>query len=185
MGVSNSNGSWWHISPSPNILTHPEVHSQITNLLEFLVHDLSPAVGVSSIPGILINSSLVELDDANDEPKDPTFRSIQELLNSTPRLLDYPNVPELSKEPKPRDLFCLDPMHQDSVCFSNALLTSVGVVIQEPQTYQEAISSIDSISWQKAMDQEYASLIENQTWELVLKPFDRKPVQNKWVYKVK
>ena len=35
------------------------------------------------------------------------------------------------------------------------------------------------------MNQEYASLIENQMWDLVPKPSDRKPVRNKWIYKVK
>ena len=61
----------------------------------------------------------------------------------------------------------------------------MGEAIQEPQTYYEAVSSIDSRSWQDAMDREYASLIENQTWKLVLKPPNCKAIQNKWIFKVK
>ena len=106
------------------------------------------------------------------------------MLNNTPRLLDYLNFPEELVELEPPDLSRLDPMYKDAVHFSNALLASVGAALQEPQSYQEAISSPDSISWKQAMDQEYASLIENHTWKLVPKPPDRKPIRNKWVYKV-
>lgn len=38
---------------------------------------------------------------------------------------------------------------------------------------------------QKAMDEEIAALRENQTWELVPKPKDVKPISCKWVYKIK
>ena len=37
----------------------------------------------------------------------------------------------------------------------------------------------------KAADAEYKSLMDNQTWDLVELPNDRKTIGNKWVFKVK
>jgi hypothetical protein len=36
----------------------------------------------------------------------------------------------------------------------------------EPQTYEEALESPQSDLWRTAMDEEFKSLLENQTWEL-------------------
>lgn len=55
----------------------------------------------------------------------------------------------------------------------------------EPRTYQEAVNSRDSKLWQKAMQEEYESLIKNDTWKVEPLPSDRKPVKCKWVYKIK
>jgi hypothetical protein len=55
----------------------------------------------------------------------------------------------------------------------------------EPQTYQEAVSGEESEFWQKNMDEEMHSLLENGTWELVERPEGVKPIPMKWVYKVK
>ena len=40
-------------------------------------------------------------------------------------------------------------------------------VYSEPTGYREAIQCTDSEHWKIAMDEEYNSLIENGTWELV------------------
>ena len=55
----------------------------------------------------------------------------------------------------------------------------------EPQTYEEALESPQSDLWRTAMDEEFKSLLENQTWELVECPLGVKPVPMKWVYKIK
>ncbi|GKV38633.1 hypothetical protein SLEP1_g46522 [Rubroshorea leprosula] len=54
--------------------------------------------------------------------------------------------------------------------------------VTEPENYEEAAQSIE---WRKAMEEEIKALKQNQTWELVPKPNDVKPVSCKWVYKVK
>ena len=41
------------------------------------------------------------------------------------------------------------------------------------------------MEWTTAMEEEIATLEENQTWELVPKPRDVKPISCKWVYKIK
>lgn len=52
----------------------------------------------------------------------------------------------------------------------------------KPSTYEEASQSVE---WQKAMEEEILALKENQTWDLVAKPKDVKPISCKWVYKIK
>ncbi|KAL0427813.1 UNVERIFIED_CONTAM: Retrovirus-related Pol polyprotein from transposon RE2 [Sesamum latifolium] len=49
---------------------------------------------------------------------------------------------------------------------------------QEPKIIEEAFRSTE---WRKAMEEELAALERNQTWELVLKPNDVKPISCKWV----
>lgn len=52
----------------------------------------------------------------------------------------------------------------------------------DPQTYPKATGNP---LWEATMDEEYNSLIENHTWDLVPLPPDRKLVRCKWVYRTK
>jgi len=47
--------------------------------------------------------------------------------------------------------------------------------------YTEAMQSNEQKQWLKAMNEELASLKENETWELVNRPVIAKVVQNRWV----
>ncbi|KAL5755862.1 hypothetical protein ACOSQ2_020608 [Xanthoceras sorbifolium] len=48
--------------------------------------------------------------------------------------------------------------------------------------FEEASQSLE---WMTAIKEEIAALEQNQTWELVLKPRDVKPISCKCVYKIK
>ena len=50
------------------------------------------------------------------------------------------------------------------------------------ETFAEASGSI---YWYAAMDEEYCSLMANDTWDLVPLPKGRKLVRCKWVYRTK
>ncbi len=52
----------------------------------------------------------------------------------------------------------------------------------EPESIEEALANED---WRAAVNSEYESLIENNTWELVNLPEGRKPIECKWVFKAK
>ena len=52
----------------------------------------------------------------------------------------------------------------------------------DPETFIEASGNID---WDAAMDEEYHSLMANDTWDLVPLPKGRKIVRYKWVYRTK
>ena len=63
--------------------------------------------------------------------------------------------------------------------------TAAAAVIEEPFTYEEAISSDQSDEWIQAMDEEIKSLHSNETWTTELIPKGKRAIPVKWVYKVK
>ncbi|PKI63582.1 hypothetical protein CRG98_016026 [Punica granatum] len=55
----------------------------------------------------------------------------------------------------------------------------------DPYTYEEAISDVDSFKWLEAMKSEIDSMSENQDWDLVDPHKGIVPMGNKWVFKRK
>ncbi len=55
----------------------------------------------------------------------------------------------------------------------------------EPSSWTEAIHSPEADKWRKAAEEEYQSLQENQTWNLMKLPVGRQAVTSKWVFKKK
>lgn len=58
-------------------------------------------------------------------------------------------------------------------------------LLPDPQSYTEAMKAPDAEKWRQAIQQEYDSLIENQTWTVVDLPQGRKALTAKWVLKKK
>jgi hypothetical protein len=59
------------------------------------------------------------------------------------------------------------------------------VFSEEPQTMEEVLNGEDAKKWEIAMQEEYGSLVINNTWSLVPLPKRRKPISCKWVFKIK
>ena len=55
----------------------------------------------------------------------------------------------------------------------------------EPQNYEEALSSSEGPLWKEAIKSEVDSILKNHTWELVDLPPGCKPVGSKWIFKRK
>jgi hypothetical protein len=62
-----------------------------------------------------------------------------------------------------------------------ALMTQVMNVV-EPVTYEQAK---DHKEWKNAMNEEYESIMKNETWELTKLPENKVPIGCKWLYKTK
>jgi hypothetical protein len=62
-----------------------------------------------------------------------------------------------------------------------ALMSSISNVI-EPMNFDEANEHDE---WRNAMEEEYDSIIKNNTWELTELPKHKKPIGCKWIYKPK
>jgi len=56
---------------------------------------------------------------------------------------------------------------------------------EEPATYKEAVTAPDAAQWKAAMDAEVESLNENETWDLVDLPLNRRALRGRWVYRYK
>lgn len=54
-----------------------------------------------------------------------------------------------------------------------------------PNTVEEAMSSEHSQYWQQAMEDEYNSLIKNETWDLSNLPAGQRVIGCKWVFTLK
>ena len=65
--------------------------------------------------------------------------------------------------------------------YANAAIVEEATII-EPETFEEASQSSE---WMAAMKEEIDALEQNQTWDLIPKPRDVKPISCKWVYKIK
>lgn len=58
-------------------------------------------------------------------------------------------------------------------------------IFDEPAAYEDAVNSKDIKRWISAMDEEFESLVKNQTWKLVDAPAKQNVIDNRWVFKVK
>ncbi|CAB4021584.1 Retrovirus-related Pol poly from transposon TNT 1-94, partial [Paramuricea clavata] len=56
---------------------------------------------------------------------------------------------------------------------------------EEPQSVEEALRGEHSNKWKQALEAEYSSLMNNETWELVPPPESSNIVGSKWVLKIK
>ena len=63
--------------------------------------------------------------------------------------------------------------------------SNVSEIACSPTSYQEATAGPNKEHWKAAMQTEMMSLKENDVWDLVKLPADKKVVGSKWVYKVK
>ncbi|RVW64151.1 Retrovirus-related Pol polyprotein from transposon TNT 1-94 [Vitis vinifera] len=78
---------------------------------------------------------------------------------------------------------CVSANITNPVAFALAVAEEIGR--EEPRSYKEAMESKDSKKWLSSMNDEMASLRKNQTWELVPLPEGVKPVDCKWLFKIK
>jgi hypothetical protein len=61
----------------------------------------------------------------------------------------------------------------------------VYLVDDTPSTIEEAYSSPDADFWKEAMRSEMDTIMSNETWEVVERPYGCKPIGSKWVFKKK
>lgn len=83
-----------------------------------------------------------------------------------------PNLRRSERERRPPD-------------FYGELATIANSESREPATAREALAGPDTDKWKGAMEKEIESLHENQVWDLIELPKDRKAVGSKWVFKLK
>ena len=75
--------------------------------------------------------------------------------------------------------------HRNDMDYPTAFNVTKEENVQEPKSYNEAVTSPHAENWRKAMQAEYDLLMDNDTWTLVDEPEDQQVLPGKWVYKVK
>lgn len=112
------------------------------------------------------NDSYVSADEdeesEKDDPADPSFQIKSNIL--------------LPTETVRRSARCRNNVASNFVATAN---------YDEPETVEEAINSHDAQNWKAAMEEEFKSLNDNETWELVQLPLNRNPIKVKWIFKLK
>ncbi|KAE8706377.1 hypothetical protein F3Y22_tig00110393pilonHSYRG00025 [Hibiscus syriacus] len=98
----------------------------------------------------------VQLQTSSDELEDPNGDDVKQRVTQNPWQTGMPN-------PK----------------YANATIIEE---VTEPETFEEASQSSE---WMTAMKEEIDALQQNQTWDLVPKIKDVKPISCKWIYKIK
>ena len=123
-----------------------------------------------------------EHDEPNDqvEPVEQDVADIDERVNNQPVGASYEEnfmreVEQLGRERR-------RPARFDEECHVASNLTAN---INEPVSIDEAFSGEHSVDWKKAAKSECYSLMEKNTWDLVLPPEGKNIVGNRWVFKVK
>ena len=58
-------------------------------------------------------------------------------------------------------------------------------LVDDPETYKEAMMSLNSSKWLESIEDELRSMSSNKVWDLVEIPDGVKPVGSKWVFKTK
>lgn len=51
-----------------------------------------------------------------------------------------------------------------------------------PEDYTDAITCSEATKWKLAMEEEYHSLVKNDTWTIVRCPTDYKPISSQWFF---
>lgn len=68
----------------------------------------------------------------------------------------------------------------------NRIETTVDLaLLPDPQDFNEAMRQQDAHFWQIAINEEYDSLLSNNTWTVVALPAGRKALSTKWIFKKK
>ena len=81
----------------------------------------------------------------------------------------------------------VEPKHNKIVRIENSFSLDFPTYMLEgkPQTYKEAMNSIEGVMWKEVIKSKIDSILQNHTWELVDLPLGFKPLSSKWVFKRK
>ena len=143
------------------------------------VRDEVPPVHTNNVnndAGTTVNPPHTNPVGAVHETYEKTFlesvKNIEEKRSRKPpsRLIEESNITELCKN------------IEKNMCFSAESLIAD---IDEPRSLKNALESENAKEWKAAMDKEYQSLLENETWDLVRRPEGVNVVNNRWVFKIK
>lgn len=160
-------------------------------------HESTVLVEDESSSVIQIDSSLSENEVTTAEPAVREELAAEESVASSSNMQQpqpsssskgMPPPPPKVRRPRSRSAVDIDSLRRSERLEKFKRTGAMAVTsaeVGDPCSIDEALSRADANAWREAMQSEYDSLIENKTWELVKLPPQRRPIDNKWVFKVK
>lgn len=146
----------------------------------------------SSINGNYVPLHLIESQCENDEDSNESLNSVisddEKLSDNTSDSLYVPDESigkitctkrNLRSRNKQKSLMLKENQESGYLCTDKIISNFI------PLNYNEAINSSDSENWRKSIVEELDAHHRNGTWTLVEKPPDVKPIQCKWVFRIK
>ncbi|KAE8679378.1 hypothetical protein F3Y22_tig00111402pilonHSYRG01323 [Hibiscus syriacus] len=128
----------------------------------------------------------VQLQTSSDESEDPNGDDVEQRVTQNPwqtGVYQQPNEedgPSETEESIPQSqLRRSTRIRRPNPKYANAAIIEEAT---EPETFEEASKSSQ---WMTAMKEEIDALQQNETWDIVPKIKDVKPISCKWVYKIK
>lgn len=100
---------------------------------------------------------------------------------------DESYVPPISSQELPQSTITLRPRnrpHKNEENSQPSYFCPVGN-LRDPDSVKEALSSENAENWKLAMDDEFQSLLKNNTWKLTTLPPGKKALPCKWIFKTK
>ncbi|KAE8676544.1 hypothetical protein F3Y22_tig00111584pilonHSYRG00119 [Hibiscus syriacus] len=128
----------------------------------------------------------VQLQTSSDESEDPNGDDVEQRVTQNPWQTGVYQQP--NKEGGPSETEESIPQSQlrrsTRIRRPNPKYTNAAIIEEatEPETFEEASKSSE---WMTTMKEEIDALQQNQTWDIVPKIKDVKPISCKWVYKIK
>lgn len=116
---------------------------------------------------------------ANETPRAASSEGAQEQEASapTPNPSRYP----VRERKRPNEWW----RNEDERNVFGRINTAFSADIAEPSTFKEALSGTHAEDWRQAMDEEMASQLANETWEILRPPPGTRLLPCRWVFKIK
>ena len=163
-----------HLSRDVTFFEH-DFDGRVKARKERSVSEMCPVDLTASDEAILEEEQLVDGERVHDNTVESTDKEVQNVEQQLPRRS------ERVRKPPERDNTITGNWWE----IASAHYSCADSMMQEPTTMEEALNSSAKSEWKKALDNEYSSLIEHKTWDLVKAPEGRNIIDSKWVFKVK
>lgn len=172
-------------TPSPIVQTDqhhivsPPVTVISTDLQGTPQQNLEDSVGVDSV-GV---DSVEENEPSSPEP-------LRRSQRYRPQRSDWINPPYSPTGFRNSQNYVLESNHNPGTSTNAQMHIAVDTSSQsafppKPQSFEEAMRSAEASKWRRAAEEEYNSLLENNTWSLEDLPPGRTPIEGKWIFRRK
>ena len=146
-----------------------KVHDDFSEYIDVGVGNGDTVENPLEVPAIVDDQHVVP--DENSDEVD-----VIPVETDVPQVVEEPRFPVRDRQ-RPQRL-------NDYVC-SNVDFCCMLSNYRVPTTYADAMDSPESTLWKEAMDDEMNSLVENETYDIVTLPENKRLVGGHWIYVIK